>query len=115
MRAAGCITGDLAFFLITLFILELAQRFEELAASPELMCLGSKMMAIEEQHGQQPRPTEWHDLDYQWNLTLDKIIVGKFIECGEPGMAALFASDRCEFYRRHENGHRLASQYRYNG
>ena len=63
--------------------------------------------------GQEPLPQEWYDLDYEWNLTLDKIIAGKFIECGEPGMAALFASDHCDFYRRHENG--KAFQFRYNG
>ena len=112
---AGIFKGDAAFFFIALPILKLAKQFEELASSPKLMRLSVKMMTMEERQGHAPWPKEWHDLDHEWNLTLDKIIAGKFIECGEPGMAALFTSDRCEFYRRYENGRRLTIQHRYNG
>jgi hypothetical protein len=114
MSAVGIISGHTAFFLIAAPILKLAQQFEELAACPKLMFLDGKMKALEERLGQRPLPQEWHDLECEWNRILDKIIVGKFIECGEPGMAALYESDRCEFYRRYENGRRLTSQCRDN-
>ena len=115
MRDFGFLEGDAVFFLIARPILTLAKQMEELEASPKFMRLSDKMMAIEEQHGQGPLPQEWHNLDYEWYLLLDKIIAGKFIECEEQGMAALYTSDRCEFGRRYENGQRLASRYRYNG
>lgn len=90
------------------------RAFGDLAASPRLMRLDVTMVAIEEHCGQKPWPQEWHDLNHEWNLTLDKIIAAKFNELGEPGMAIIYASDRCEFYRRYENGRRLVSQYQRN-
>ena len=112
MHEEGFFKGDAAFFLIAQPILKLAKQFEELEASPKFMRLSYTMIAIEKQYGQEPWPQEWHDLDHEWYLTLDKIIVGKFIECGEPRMATLYASDRCEFRRRYKNGRRLLSQRR---
>jgi len=111
---SGWFNGDAAFFLVATPIFKLATQIEELGASPKLISLDKKMVAIEKQYARKPLPQEWHDLEYEWNLTLDKIIIGKFIECGEPGMAALYASDRFEFYRRYENGRRLTFEFGYN-
>ncbi len=86
LRQRGRVTGDAAFYLIARPILFLAEDFE-----------GVKTLNEEQEQ----------------ERIYDKLIAGKFLECGEAGMAALYMSDRCEFDRRYENGRRLTSKRRY--
>lgn len=116
----GLITGDAAFYLIANAVLGLTEGRDAVAGSPVLASLGNRLMAVEKQRGlkgaeswpQGEGPQEWNDLQIDWNHAFEKLVIAKFMEFDEPGMAHIYANNRYEFNRRCENGRRLVFQRR---